>query len=348
MPQTDMLSVVVVGLGRIAWSTHFPALMAHPGYRVDAVIDPVEERLAECREKYGINGYRALDEALGKSAFDLAVIVSPTCFHAEQSIMALEHGCNVFCDKPAAMNIQELLRMRAAAQKSGRILEVYQPARYSGPLLFLKELIHSGEIGEVFLVKILRENFTFRNDWQALRKNGGGMLLNYGSHMVDQANFLFDGPGKVLACTADRVLSKGDADDVVKMLIRYGKVTVDIDINQASADRMFSFAAYGSRGSAVLPFKSATWRVHTLKDDLAEGRELHSELAAPGRAYPAAEVDFTEKMVATPEVQPPVARYYENLHKAITAGKKLLNTLDETENLVRMIDYAGELARGNG
>ncbi|MBR6374392.1 MAG: Gfo/Idh/MocA family oxidoreductase [Victivallales bacterium] len=347
MQQTEILSVVVVGLGRIAWNSHLPVLMAHPGYRVDAVVDPVEERLAECKEKYGINGYRSLDEALGHGSFDLAVIVSPTCFHAEQSIMALEHGCNVFCDKPAAMNMRELGLMRAAAQKNGKILEVYQPSRYSGPLLFLKDLSHYGEIGEVFLVKIMRENFTFRNDWQALRKNGGGMLLNYGSHTVDQANFLFGGRGKVLACTADRVLSKGDADDVVKILLRYGKVTVDIDINQASADRMFSLAAYGSRGSAVLPFNSTTWRVRTLKGDLGEGKELHSELAAPGRAYPAAEVDFTEKMVAMPEVQSPVVRYYENLHKAITAGERLLNTLDETENLVSMIDLAGELARSN-
>ena len=343
-----VIHTLLAGLGRIGWNTHLPALLADPGFQVDAVVDPAQERLAECRQKFGISGFRTLEEALCRNRFDAAVIASPTCFHAGQTIAALRAGCHVFCDKPAALNLAEFLRMKTAAKENRRILTIYQPARISRHNLFLKELIRSGKLGKVFLVKLLRERFSRRNDWQALRRNGGGMLLNYGSHMVDQANFLFDAPGRVLACTADRVLSCGDADDAVKLLLRYdGPVTVDIDINQAAAESMFRYAVYGSGGSAVLPAEGDVWRLNLLKGSGRPAAELHADLSAPGRKYPASETEFQCETALPPEVLPPVTRYYENIYRAVTAGEKLLNPLSETENLVRMIDRAGEIAGEN-
>ena len=345
--ENRVIHTILAGLGRIGWNTHLPALQTHPGFQVSAVVDPAEERLAECRQKFGIPGFHTLAEALKRGAFDLAVIASPTCFHTEQTIAALRAGCHVFCDKPAAMNLSEFLRMKSEAEENRRILTIYQPARISRHNLFMKGLIHSGKLGNVFLVKLLRERFSRRNDWQALRRNGGGMLLNYGSHMVDQANFLFDAPGRVLTCTADRVLSCGDADDVVKLLLRYGMATVDIDINQAAADSMFRYAVYGSGGSAVLPAEGDVWRLNLLKGSGGPAAELHADLSAPGRKYPASETEFQCETALPPEVLPPVTRYYENIYRAVTAGEKLLNPLSETENLFRMIDRAGEIAGEN-
>ena len=338
------IRTVLVGLGRIGWSTHLPALLAHKGYEVTAAVDPVEERLTECKNTYGISGFRTLDDALKHETFDLAVIASPTCFHAEQTVAALERGCHVFCDKPAALNAAQFRTMAEAAKENNRILTVFQPMRISRHNVFLKELIRSGRLGKVFLVKMLREGFSRRNDWQALRKNGGGMLLNYGSHLVDQANYLFDGPGQILACTADRVLSLGDADDAVKLLLRYGTVTADLDINQAAAQSVFRYAVYGSRGCAILPASGNEWKLRLLKDAPGPAKELHADLSAPDRKYPAAEASFQEETVVPEDVPAPETSYYENLYQALTAGAKLLNPPEETENLVRMIDRAGEIA----
>ena len=341
-----VLRTLLVGLGRIGWQEHLPALLETPGFRVSAAVDPAPERLAECRETFGIAGFRSLEEALYRERFDLAVIASPTCFHAEQTIAALRSGCHVFCDKPAALNEAEFRGMAAAAAAGGRILTVYQPLRVSRHHLWLKELLRSGKLGDIFQIKLLRECYSRRDDWQALRKNGGGMLLNYGSHLIDQANDLLGGSGEVLGCTADRILSRGDADDAVKVLLRYGNVTVDIDINQAAADRLCRIAVYGSCGSAILPAAGDRWRLRLLKGR-AEAAPLHAEFAAPERQYPVAESDFEEETVTPPETVPPIRRYYENLCRAVTAGEALLDPLAETGNLVRMIDAARACARGN-
>ena len=118
--ENRVIHTILAGLGRIGWNTHLPALQTHPGFQVSAVVDPAEERLAECRQKFGIPGFHTLAEALKRGAFDLAVIASPTCFHTEQTIAALRAGCHVFCDKPAAMNLSEFLRMKSAADEIQR------------------------------------------------------------------------------------------------------------------------------------------------------------------------------------------------------------------------------------
>ena len=82
-----------------------------------------------------------------------------------------------------------------------------------------------------------------------------------------------------------------------------------------------------------------------LKGSGGPAAELHADLSAPGRKYPASETEFLCETALPPEVLPPVARYYENIYLAVTAGAKLLNPLSETETLVRMIDEAGNIAK---
>ena len=341
----DVIRTVLVGLGRIGWGTHLPALLAHPGFAVTAAVDPVTERLNECKSKYGINGFTSLQDAFAQENFDLAVIASPTCFHAEQTLCALNNGCHVFCDKPAAMNLPEFRMMQNAAKENGRLLTVFQPMRIDRHNLFLKKLINSGKLGKVFMVKMTRERFSCRNDWQALRKNGGGMLLNYGSHMVDQANYLFDAPGTVISCITDRILALGDADDVVKLLLRYDSVTVDIDINQAAADSVFRYAVFGTAGSAILPASGHEWQLRLRNESEVSAKELVADFSAPDRKYPPDETGFYRDSITAPAVEPAETSYYENLYRTIISGGKLINPLNETENLIRMIDCAEQIAR---
>ena len=240
--------VILTGLGRIGWQSHLPAIMKHPGLELAAAVDPLPERCAECRRQYpSVRTYCTLDEALRAEKADITVIASPTCFHAEQVIQALRSGSHVFCDKPAAMNSAELEKMISAADSCKKIFTVFQPERCSAEANFMRKLISSGRLGEIFQLRMCRYRYSRRNDWQAMRKNGGGMLLNYGSHLVDQANSLFKEDPHLLCCTADRIISAGDGDDVVELLLRYGRVMVDISINQAAADSLYSIALAGKK-----------------------------------------------------------------------------------------------------
>lgn len=332
---------LLAGLGRIGWKTHLPAILEHPGFELTAVVDPLEERRAECiQQNPQVRGYAELESALDAERPEITVIASPTCFHAKQTIAALQSGSHVFCDKPAALNEQELSQMVSASRAAGKILTVFQPRRVFPETQFIRSLMESGKLGDIFQLRLNMYRYSPRNDWQALLKNGGGMLLNYGSHLVDQCNALFPQEGKLLACTADRIISCGDAEDVVEILLRYGKTTVDLSINQAAGDTLFDIAVFGSHGSAVLPSNGKKWRVRTLPSTVFSGPAINPELAAPGRSYPAASVLFQNEELEMPETEDATLLYYRNLYDAVTNGTPLLNPIGETEKLVRIIDEA--------
>ena len=144
--------------------------------------------------------------------------------------------------------------MFAAAARNDRKLMIYQPRRMFPDSFAVKEILRSGKLGNVYQMKLFAGAYVRRNDWQAYLKNGGGMLRNYGVHYMDQAMYLAGESLEALACRTAKIASLGDADDVVKILLRGMKsnLLVDIDINQAAGLNPYLWLIYGSHGAAML------------------------------------------------------------------------------------------------
>ena len=202
------LRTVVVGLGRIGWQFHLPQIARHDGFDLAAVVDPLDERRQEADAEYRVPGYTDLQSCVEDMAVDLVVLASPTPMHA-------------------------------AAQRHERRLMIYQPERGSREVVCLQSILAQGLIGEVYLIKHTRTMYTRRNDWQAWRRFGGGMLNNIGAHLIDACLHVARAPAAKITCHLRTIASLGDADDVVKALIETENgVLLDIDINMASARPM--------------------------------------------------------------------------------------------------------------
>ena len=342
-----ILKAAIVGLGRIAWSTHLPEMKNHPYIEIAAVCDPLEKVRNEAAEAFNVpETFAELGEMLEKVRPDLLVIATPTCFHAEHAIMALNAGCHVLCDKPAAMNNGEYRSMLDAAVKNNRILEIYQPRRYNSDLATMKYIMEKNIIGKVYQFKVFAGNYVRRNDWQAFKRNGGGMLFNYGSHYVDQFIHLLGRDYKLRGCSARRILSLGDADDVVKLLLDFNGVDVDIDINQAAAYHPYLYVMYGEFGSAVLKVVDGVAKWHLRYYDPADAPEveLQTTLAAKNRQYPRQAYEFKEEILPAVIPVPPGEYYYNNLYNAITEGEALVNPPEDTNALTTLLDAAEIMA----
>jgi len=128
-------------------------------------------------------------EELLRDDLDGVVIATPNCFHAEQSIAALERGIAVFCQKPLGRNAAETRRIVDAAREADCLLGVDLSYRAIPAMQAVSDLVASGELGKVFAVeaKFLNgygpDKAWFRN--YAL--SGGGCVLDLGSHLVDLA-----------------------------------------------------------------------------------------------------------------------------------------------------------------
>lgn len=335
------LRCAVVGLGRIGWQFHVPQIAERDGFVLQAAVDPGESRLKEAQDQYGAKTLVRDYRSLSTKEIDLAVITSPTKFHCEQTIWFLEHGVDVFCDKPIALSYAEGRRMADAAKKTGRKLMVYQPHRMTSEALTSQMILNSGKLGKLYLLVRNCDSFNRRNDWQAIAKNGGGMLFNYGAHFIDQMLFLGKDTCASVKCETRTVVSLGDADDVVKTLIT-GKsgCLYEVSINMATAISFPPLALFGDQGTAVeLP--EGKWRLRYC--ETMPELKLDENLSAFGRQYPNEELPWKEEIIdAIPEHY---GDFYLHVYDYYAKGMDPFVPVEETLEVMRTIELCSINAR---
>lgn len=333
------LRTAVVGLGRIGWQFHLPQIRSHAGFELAGVVDPLAERRAEALAEYRAPGFEQLGPCLESVRPDLVVLASPTRFHVEHAEGAFAAGCEVFCDKPMAATLAEADRMVAAAQRCGRKLLVYQPERCSREVVALRGLLARGLIGPVYLIKHTRTAYTRRHDWQAFQRHGGGMLNNYGAHLIDACLHVAGSPAARITCRLRRIASLGDADDVVKALIETESgVLIDIDINMATAHPMLPrWHVAGSWGSLVLDDEAQAWRGRWLDPAQLPPLAPEAGLAAGGRRYGSGEgLPWQEAAFPLDGVE--AVDYYARAYDYFTGAGEPVVTAAESRELMRVID----------
>lgn len=330
----------MVGLGRIGWDFHIPSIIGNAGFELSAVVDPLKERTAEAAEKFNCLSFETLDEALEKVKPDLTVIASPTKFHAEQVIAAFRHHSDVFCDKPMAVSYEEALSMEKAMREYGRKFMVYQPRRISAEFMMLKEILKKELIGPVFMIKRAASNYDRRNDWQAFRKNGGGMLNNYGAHYIDQALDIAGSTAEKINCSLRVVASLGDAEDVVKAVIETKNgIVIDIDINQAAAITLPEWYIFGRYGS--MKWENGIWRVRYYDPHTVKNIGSQDNLAAANRKYGNGEtIYWQEKEFGVSEINVP--DYYNKCYEYYAENKAPFVDISETMEVMRILKSCRE------
>ena len=332
------LRTAVIGLGRIGWQFHVPQVAAQEGFDLVAVVEPLQERRDEARIEYDVVGYATCDELLAAEDLDLVVIASPTHFHVEQALAAFAGGCDVFCDKPIAPTLAGADRMIEAMREYGRKLMVYQPHRAGAEVVALREILRQGLIGPVYMFRRARTGYDRRNDWQAFRAHGGGMLNNYGAHYIDQLLHLSGSRAVRISCALRTVASLGDAEDVVKAVIETADGTIlDLDINIASAHPMPPWQILGKCGSIVLDEAATAWRVRFYREEELGQGEIHLEFAAPDRKYGNRE-DIPWQEAVFPIADDEAVDFYRECYAYFALDEEPFVPVEETREVMRVLD----------
>jgi dihydrodiol dehydrogenase / D-xylose 1-dehydrogenase (NADP) len=218
----------ILGPGRIATLTTQGPLMNLPGVRRAAVGSRDAARAAAFAERFGFGRSHGSYEELARDPeVEIVYVATPHPWHKEHTILCLEQGKHVLCEKPLAMNAREVREMIACARANGRYLaEAFFP--YWTPMLRqVRRWIVEGRIGEVRMLwascggrsKLDPANRLFD---KAL---GGGALLDIGCYAVSLVHQLLGAPEQVLASGA---LGETGVDEQEAMILRYrgGKLAV--------------------------------------------------------------------------------------------------------------------------
>jgi len=148
----------------------------------------------------GIELYADVGVMLADANLDAVSITLPTFLHSKFSIMALEAGVHVLCEKPMALEIDQCRQMIAAAEKSGKILQIGHCIRFWPEYVKAKEIVDSGKYGKVAVAtfKRLGSSPTWgAEDWFANDQRSGGVALDLHIHDSDFIQYLFGMPSSV-------------------------------------------------------------------------------------------------------------------------------------------------------
>lgn len=341
---SDPIRVGIVGLGRSGWSNHAQALSKRPDYRVVAVADGVAERRVEAEQALGCTTYEDFHALVADNRIELVVVSTPSFTHVEVAEAALRAGRNVLVEKPMATSVAEVDRMISAAQAAGRVLTVFQNRRLDADFLKVQDVLASGVLGPVHLIRMGRHGYQRRSDWQTLRSMGGGQLNNWGAHVVDQALLLLRGAYQELFADLQHTVSAGDAEDHVKVLLKGNDgMVVDVEITTACAYPSPDWLIMGRYGSLTGSTGRLEWKYY----DPSALPPLTAEAGpAAGRSYGKAEEIPWRTEVAELKGGPNItATYYDRLYATLRDGAPLLVTPESVRRQIALFD---EIRRRSG
>jgi predicted dehydrogenase len=255
--QRDPVRVALVGYGLAGESFHAPFIAATAGMRLDAIVTRDPERRSRAAREYPLaRQVDAVDDVLADAgAYDLVVVATPNRSHVAVARAALDAGLAVVVDKPLAPTAAEARALVEHARTSGRLLTVFQNRRWDGDFLTLRRLLADDALGEVtrFESRFERWRPEVRPGWKELADpaEGGGILLDLGAHLVDQALVLF-GPASHVYAELDCRRAGAAVEDDVFVAIRHASGTRShVWLSAVAAQGGPRFRVLGSRGAWV-------------------------------------------------------------------------------------------------
>ena len=246
-----MKKVAVIGYGgQGAW--HCSQILKSDVAQLAGTYD-IKENRREAAAAAGIKVYESNEAIFADDTLDIIVVATPNDVHEALVVNGLLSGKNVICEKPVALSVAEFDRMVAAAEKSGKRLSVHQNRRWDVDFLGVKSVIASQEIGEVIRIESrIHGSRGIPSDWRCEKAPGGGMILDWGVHLIDQMLQLI--PEKITAinCVTTHITNK-EVDDGFRLEIDFesGK-TAHVEVGTYNFIAMPRFYMQCENGSLYL------------------------------------------------------------------------------------------------
>ena len=184
-------TIAVIGCGRIAQGSHFPALSKIPGVKIKYACDLIKEKAEKMKNEYpelvgeAITDYHV---ALSDPEVEAVFVLTPNHSHYTVTMDALRAGKHVMCEKPVTVNYEKSLEMAREAEKQGKILNIGVCNRYHTSVVKLEKMNRNGEFGQIYHVCCSFRAFRcipgLGGPFTTKAESGGGVLIDWGLHFL--------------------------------------------------------------------------------------------------------------------------------------------------------------------
>ena len=338
------IRIAVIGHGFMGHE-HETMLSQMEGFRLVGFSDRDPKQLDDVRE--GLKRYESNEALLVDPEVDVVLIAANNNQHHDLVIQAAEAGKDIICEKLVAMSPEELDDMVRVTNECGVKFTVHHQRRLDQDFRIMKEIFDQKALGDVYMMKNSLYGFNGNmHDWHVYISEGGGMLYDWGVHLIDQILFMMP-EAKITSIYADvRNVINFEVDDYFKILLRFDNhVMAEVELGtyllaDKPQDKWFErhWIMSGNKGTAYVDGFEPEGKIVRTTELLTNVRGSRTMTAAgPTRSFgpPAPGKIITEDV---PKVNTCHRDYFENYKKAYYGEEDFLVKIPETRRVLAVMD----------
>lgn len=263
-------TIAVIGCGRIANSSHLPALSQMDNVRVKYVCDIIKEKAEKAKEDFPFaeNAITDYKIALADDEVDAVFVLTPNYKHYEITMAALRAGKHVMCEKPVTVNYKLSCEMAEEAEKQGKILNIGVCNRYHKSVEMIEELNRQGRFGNIYHIYCSFRRFRsipgLGGAFTTKKESGGGVLIDWGIHFMDLILYIL-GNAKIKNVTCDAYSEMAKDMKKYKYTGMWAEDTSDIENGTNDVDDLIT--GYIRTDKASISFNGA-WAQNINHDEM--------------------------------------------------------------------------------
>lgn len=337
--------IAIVGLGGMG-SGHAKWLTAEE--RAELVgtydIDPARQAYAQ---EMGYHTYACLDDVLKDESVEIVLIATPNHMHKDIAILAMCAGKNVICEKPATIGHKELEEVLSVAQETGKLFVVHQNRRWDEGYLVIKKIYEEKMVGNAFNIESrVLGGRGIPGDWRGKKEFGGGMLYDWGVHLIDQMLQMVPEKIKKIYCTCTNVTNK-EVDDGFKLILTFESgTTALIEVGTCNFISLPMWYIAGDQGTAIIGFWDMEGKLVKLHN--WDDKDAKPIQAASGLTKTMAPRDGNSvEELPIPRVDTNPRDYYHNVFDHLEGKAEILVKNDQVMRVLKVIETAQESAKLN-
>ncbi len=214
-------NIGIIGFGGMA--NYHVDIFKNEGYtraKFRGIFDINPEKHALAKEK-GLKIYNSLDEILSDPELDIILVATSNEVHKNLAIAAMEAGKHVICEKPVTLSSDELEEIMKVQERTGMVFTINQNRRTNKDFVLMKRKVEEGAIGKPYVIESRVEGSRgMPTGWRTIKSLGGGMMLDWGVHLIDQLMYMYTDKVVNVFCTMNSI-QYPEVDDNFRLIMTF-------------------------------------------------------------------------------------------------------------------------------
>lgn len=338
------------GTGNAIWNTNATSGAAWKGSRntdisrklvLTGVYDINPERRKWASER-GISNYESFEAILADTTVDIVLIATPNHLHRDQAIAAMRAGKHVLCEKPVTPSSAELEDILRVSRETGRVFYPRQNRRWDKDFLIIKKIYDESLLGKIFNIesRVLGSR-GIPGDWRGVKEYGGGMMLDWGVHLLDRMLIMIPEKIKKVFCSLTHV-TNDVVDDGFKMHLTFESgLTAVVEVGTCHFLKLPLWFIEGNHGTAQIDDWSCNGKMVRLKS--WEDRDAVPILAGAGLTKTMApRADNSVEDLPLPGVEFDNNALYSNLADTVSDAAEQIVSGEQALRVLKLMEAAFE------